>query len=83
MASKVTPLYAQTRTLLKLWALAESLCLNQNSSLEESCRQSSYKTAFSQLVEDDSAIDKVKVGRYDRYIVTEEGESANWQELDG
>ncbi|MGB3766975.1 MAG: hypothetical protein WA947_10495 [Phormidesmis sp.] len=71
MASKVTPLYAQTRTLLKLWAFGGTPV---SKSKFKPGGSEAYKTAFSQLVSD-SAIDKVKVGRYDRYIVTEDGES--------
>ena len=69
MASKVTPLYAETRVLLNLWALDESPVAKSNFVPGGKA----YKTALDQLATD-GALSKEKIKGYDRYAVTAQGE---------
>lgn len=73
MASKVTPLYAQTRILLNLWAL-DGIPTSKSkfvpSSKKGSSAKTSYDAALEQLV-DDSALSKEK----SRYTVTDTGKN--------
>ena len=68
MASKVTPLYAQTRILLNLWALDETPVTQSHF-----VPGKAYKAALDQLVTD-QALSKEKVKGRDRYALTESGE---------
>ena len=72
MARKVTPLFAETLTLLKLWALDETPA--SKSKFISSSTQA-YKTALSQLVEEGALTETPKNKRTNVYDITEEGRS--------
>ncbi len=69
MASKVTPLYAETRVLLNLWALDESPVAQYKFVPSGKA----YKTALEQL-STNGALSKEKVKGHNRYAVTQQGE---------
>ncbi|MEM8502323.1 MAG: hypothetical protein AAF716_04140 [Cyanobacteria bacterium P01_D01_bin.1] len=69
MASKVTPLYAETRILLNLWALDDAPVAKSNFVPSGKA----YKAALEELAAD-GAISKEKIRGYDRYAVTKDGE---------
>lgn len=71
MASKVTPLYAQTRILLNLWSLEEAPVAKSHFVPGSAA---AYKSALSALVEA-GALSKEKVKGYDRYQLTKDGET--------
>ena len=70
MASKVTPLYAQTRILLNLWFLEDRVPVAKKHFFPGKA----YDSALNRLVEE-GAVEAVKVGRYNRYAITESGET--------
>ena len=69
MASKVTPLYAETRTLLNLWALDETPATKS-----KFLPGKAYSPALVRLVEG-GALTREKKGRYVVYSLAEAGES--------
>lgn len=71
MASKVTPLYAQTRILLNLWSLEETPVAKSHFVPGSAA---AYKSALTQLVEE-GALSKEKIKGHDRYQLTADGES--------
>ncbi len=69
MASKVTPLYAETRVLLNLWALEETPVAKSNFVPSGKA----YKAALAELVEDDSLTETPKNKRTNVYSLTAGG----------
>lgn len=72
MARKVTPLHAETLTLLKVWALDETPA---SKSKFISSRSPAYKTALKQLVEIGALTEAAKNKRTNVYDITEEGKT--------
>ena len=70
MAGKITPLYAQTRILLNLWVLEDRTPVAK----KDFSPGASYNAAVNALLEE-GAVKAEKVGRYDRYAITESGEN--------
>lgn len=70
MASKITPLYAETRILLNLWALDETLVTKSNFVPTGQ----PYLAALNRLVETNSLI-KGKKKQWQAYSLTDEGRS--------
>ena len=70
MASKVTPLYAQTRILLNLWYLDDRTPVAKRHFFPGK----PYGTALDRLVEEES-VKAEKVGSHSRYAITETGET--------
>lgn len=69
MANKVTPLYAQTRILLNLWALDDRTPVAKKHFFPGKA----YTSALNQL-EEEGAVEAKKFGSYSRYAITESGE---------
>ncbi len=70
MASKVTPLYAETHILLNLWALDK---IPASKSKFISSKAQAYKTALSHLVEDGALTETFKTKSVKVYDITENG----------
>lgn len=70
MARKVTPLYAETLTLLKLWSLDETPA---SKSKFVSSGTKAYGTALQQLVEEGALLQTAKNKRTNVYAMTEHG----------
>lgn len=68
MASKITPLYAETRILLSLWSLGG----HPSTKSKFVPKGKAYSVALDQLVES-SALSTKKEGRYQRYLLTDKG----------
>ena len=79
MASKVTPLYAQTRILLNLWALDEKPVAKSNFVPGNAA---AYRSALEQLVEE-GALNKEKIKGHLRYDITNEGKAKLAEGLTG
>lgn len=69
MASKVTPLYAKTRILLNLWALAETPVAKSNFVPSGQA----YRAALEELIKDDSLVETPQNKRTNVYSLTAKG----------
>ena len=73
MASKVTPLYAETRILLNLWALDKKPAPKSNFVPNEKDHRKTYKVALDQLVDEGNLEETPKTKQTSVYLLTNNG----------